>query len=97
EVEVGLQSIEPDAMALMDRKNNLRAFERGVRAMLAEGIRVKVDLIVGLPGDTVASVRRGLHYLRDRGLGGDVQVFNLAVLPGTAFRQESAELGLVYQ
>ena len=35
EVEVGLQSIEPDAMTLMDRKNNLRAFERGVRAMLA--------------------------------------------------------------
>jgi hypothetical protein len=97
EVEVGLQSIEPDAMTLMDRKNNLRAFERGVRAMLAEGIRVKVDLIVGLPGDTVASVRRGLHYLHDRGLGRDLQVFNLAVLPGTAFRQDAATLGLVYQ
>jgi radical SAM superfamily enzyme YgiQ (UPF0313 family) len=97
EAEVGLQSIEPDAMALMDRKNNLRAFERGVRAMLAEGVRVKVDLIVGLPGDTVASVRRGLHYLHDRGLGRDLQVFNLAVLPGTAFRQDAAALGLVYQ
>src|SRR5262245_43766489 len=97
EVEVGLQSIEPDAMTLMDRKNNLRAFERGVRAMMDEGIRVKVDLIVGLPGDTVASVRKGLHYLHDNGLGSDLQVFNLAVLPGTAFRQEAAQLGLVYQ
>jgi hypothetical protein len=84
-------------MALMDRKNNLRAFERGVRAMLAEGVRVKADLIVGLPGDTVESVRRGLHYLHDNGLSGDVQVFNLAVLPGTAFRQDAASLGLVYQ
>jgi hypothetical protein len=81
----------------MDRKNNLRAFERGVRAMMAEGIRVKVDLIIGLPGDSVASVRRGLRYLHDNGLGSDLQVFNLAVLPGTAFRQEAAELGLVYQ
>jgi radical SAM superfamily enzyme YgiQ (UPF0313 family) len=97
EVEVGLQSVEPDAMRLMDRKNNLRAFERGVRAMLREGIRVKADLIVGLPGDTVASVRQGLHYLREGGLCSDVQVFNLAVLPGTAFRQSAAELGLVYQ
>src|SRR5205823_2511637 len=35
--------------------------------------------------------------LHDNGLGDDVQVFNLAVLPGTAFRQEAAELGLVYQ
>jgi radical SAM superfamily enzyme YgiQ (UPF0313 family) len=97
EVEVGLQSIEPDAMTRMDRKNNLRAFERGVRAMLGQGIRVKVDLIIGLPGDTAASVRRGLHYLHDNGLCSDLQVFNLAVLPGTAFRQEAAELGLVYQ
>ncbi len=97
EVEVGLQSIGPDAMTRMDRKNNLRAFERGVRAMLGQGIRVKVDLIVGLPGDTAASVRRGLHYLRDGGLVSDLQVFNLAVLPGTAFREEAGRLGLVYQ
>jgi radical SAM superfamily enzyme YgiQ (UPF0313 family) len=97
EVEVGLQSIEPDAMALMDRKNNLRAFERGVRAMMREGIRVKVDLIIGLPGDDVPSVRRGLHYLRDNGLRSDLQVFNLAVLPGTPFREEAEGLGLVHQ
>jgi radical SAM superfamily enzyme YgiQ (UPF0313 family) len=97
EVEVGLQSVEPDAMTLMDRKNNLRAFERGVRAMMGQGIRVKVDLIVGLPGDTVASVRKGLHYLHDNGLCSDLQVFNLAVLPGTAFREQAAELHLVHQ
>ena len=97
EVEVGLQSIDPEAMSRMDRKNNLRAFERGVNAMLREGIRVKVDLIVGLPGDTVESIRKGLHYLLDGGLYSDVQVFNLAVLPGTAFREEAAALGLVFQ
>jgi radical SAM superfamily enzyme YgiQ (UPF0313 family) len=97
EVEVGLQSIDPDAMDLMDRKNNLRAFERGVRAMRAEGISVKVDLIVGLPGDTVESVRQGMHYLRDGALFDGVQVFNLAVLPGTAFREEAATLGLQHQ
>lgn len=96
EVEVGLQSIDPLAMNLMDRTNNLRAFERGCRAMLQQGIRVKVDLIIGLPGDTVSSVRRGMDYLRRSGLYSSVQVFNLAVLPGTAFRQEAAELGLAY-
>jgi radical SAM superfamily enzyme YgiQ (UPF0313 family) len=97
EVEVGLQSIDPDAMQLMDRKNNLKAFERGVRAMLNEGISVKVDLIVGLPGDTVHSVRRGLHYLHEQKLYHDVQVFNLSILPGTDFRKEASELGLKFQ
>jgi radical SAM superfamily enzyme YgiQ (UPF0313 family) len=97
EVEVGLQSIERDAMDLMARKNNLKAFEKGVRALMSAGIKVTVDLIVGLPGDTEESVRRGLRYLRDGGLYSRAQVFNLAVLPGTAFRHEAAELGLVYQ
>jgi hypothetical protein len=97
EVEVGLQSTDPHAQELMDRKNNLRAVERGIQAMLDVGIKVKVDLIIGLPGDTVESVRRGMHYLCDGGLYTDVQVFNLAILPGTAFRHEAEQLGLVYQ
>ncbi len=81
----------------MDRHNNLRSFERGARAMLDLGIKVKVDLIIGLPGDTVDSVRRGLDYIHRTGLYSQVQVFNLAVLPGTSFRQEAEQLGLVYQ
>lgn len=97
EVEIGLQSIDPLTMELMDRKNNMKAFERGVQAMLDVGINVKVDLIIGLPGDTPDSVRRGMHYLRDTGLYSSVQVFNLAILPGTAFRQEAQMHGLQYQ
>ena len=97
EVEIGLQSIDPLAMELMDRKNNLRAFERGARAMLDLGIKVKVDLIIGLPGDTCDSVRRGLDYIHASGLYSEVQVFNLAILPGTSFRQEAAMLGLEFQ
>ena len=97
EVEIGLQSIDPQAMELMDRKNNLRAFERGARAMLDLGIKVKVDLIIGLPGDTVDSVRRGLDYIHASGLYSEVQVFNLAILPGTAFRQEARCSGLEFQ
>ncbi len=97
EVEIGLQSIDPAAQTLMDRKNNLKAFERGVECMLDAGLNVKVDLIIGLPGDTVASVRRGFEYLAQSELFTTVQVFNLAILPGTAFRQEASMLGLEFQ
>jgi hypothetical protein len=92
-----LQSIDPQAQTLMDRRNNMRAFERGVGAMLDAGIRVKIDLIVGLPGDTPESVRRGMQWVHASGLYSDVQVFNLAILPGTAFREEAAALGLRFQ
>lgn len=97
EVEIGLQSIDPLAMDLMDRKNNMKAFERGVRALLDVGIRVKVDLIIGLPGDTAESVRRGLDYLHANRFFSEIQVFNLAILPGTAFRYEAPQLGLEFQ
>lgn len=97
QVEIGLQSIDPAAQELMDRRNNLKAFERGVRAMRDEGIEVKVDLIIGLPGDTRDSIRRSFSYLHESGLYDEVQVFNLSVLPGTAFRHEAAELGLEFQ
>jgi hypothetical protein len=97
EVEIGLQSTDPKAQELMSRKVHLPAFERGVRAMLDAGIRVRTDLILGLPGDTAESIRRGIDYLVSTRLFTDVQVFNLSVLPGTAFRQESQRLGLSFQ
>lgn len=97
QVEIGLQSIDPAAQELMDRKNNLKSFERGVRALREQGISVKVDLIIGLPGDTRDSILRSLHYLKDTDLYDEVQVFNLSVLPGTAFRHEARELGLEFQ
>ena len=65
--------------------------------MLDEGIRVRVDLILGLPGDTVDSVRRGLEYLDRVRPFTELQVFNLSILPGTAFRQTAVDLGLEYQ
>lgn len=97
EVEIGLQSVDRQAQALMDRRNNMKAFEKGIRALLDAGIKVKVDLIIGLPGDTEETIRSGMDYLVETGLYSSVQVFNLAILPGTAFRQEAKELGLQHQ
>jgi radical SAM superfamily enzyme YgiQ (UPF0313 family) len=97
EVEIGLQSVEPRAWELMGRPTNLAAFERGVHALLDEGIKVQVDLILGLPGDTVDSIRRGIDFLNRTRAYSEVQVFNLSILPGTAFRHEADSLGLTYQ
>lgn len=97
EVEVGLQSLDRRAQRLMGRTVNLKAFERGAKAMLDEGLTVRVDLILGLPGDTPDSLRRSIDYLHRSKLYSEVQVFNLSVLPGTAFRHEASRLGLEFQ
>jgi radical SAM superfamily enzyme YgiQ (UPF0313 family) len=97
ELEIGLQSIAPEAQRLMDRRVDLPAMERGLGALRDEGIGVRIDLMLGLPGDTVDSIRRGIDYVHSSRLYSAVQVFNLSVLPGTAFRNEAAALGLEYQ
>ena len=42
-------------------------------------------------------MRHSIDYLHRSKLYSDVHVFNLSVLPGTAFRQEAAQLGLEFQ
>ena len=97
EIEVGLQSVEPRAWELMGQPTNLARFRRGVRALLDEGVKVCVDLMLGLPGETVDSARRAVDFLLEGHLYSTVQVFNLSILPGTAFRRQAKTLGLRYQ
>lgn len=96
EVEVGLQSIHADTIQRIGRTQNLERFLQGCRAMIARGIAAKVDLIVGLPGDTLEKFKQSARRVKREGLAEDLQVFCLSVLPGTYFRAHAAELGLRY-
>ncbi len=97
EVEVGLQSLDPEVEVLMGRHTHREAFEAGLRALLDVGIAVRLDLILGLPGQTADSFRRTLDYVLQSKLFTSVQVFYLSILPGTEFRQHAERLGLRYQ
>ncbi len=97
EVEIGLQTVDPLAQRLSNRRTDLHKFAEGAKALADAGIRRRVDLIIGLPGDTVDSVRRSIEFLANNKLYDEVQVFNLLVLPGTAFRRHAKLLGLDYQ
>jgi radical SAM superfamily enzyme YgiQ (UPF0313 family) len=97
ELEIGLQSVEPRAHRLMGRPVNLEAWQRGVRCLMAEEIRVRLDLIIGLPGDTADSIRRGIDFLAQFRPAAEIQIFNLSILPGTEFRRDAVALRLKYQ
>ncbi|MBI3725343.1 radical SAM protein, partial [bacterium] len=92
-VECGLQSANPKALAAVNRVADFARFERGVSLMGARGIVVKTDLIIGLPEDDEASVRRSIEWVRERKLDASIQVFHLMVLPGTELREKADELG----
>ncbi len=92
-VQIGLQSADPAVLALVDRTLDPDLFARKTRLLDEEGVVYGLDLIYGLPGDTLAGFRRSLDYAL--GLGPNhLDVFRLAVLPGTALRDRAAGLGL---
>lgn len=95
--EVGLQSTNPVALGKMNRPTDLKAFLKGVKAIQNAGIVPTVDLIFGLPGDTLEGFKNTLDFVYDNALYDHLQVFPLLVLPGTPFRKKSRELGLCYE
>lgn len=95
--EVGLQSTNPQALEIMNRPTRLDRFTSGIKALQKFGIHATIDLIFGLPGDTIDGFRQTVQFILDNGFEEHVQVFPLLVLPGTDFRKNSKELGLSYE
>jgi hypothetical protein len=94
--EIGLQSTNPTALSLMRRRTDLRRFVDGVTRLRKRGISTRIDLIAGLPGDDLGSFKRSVDFVVENGLHEDIQVFPLALLPGTEFRLRHRELGIEF-
>lgn len=95
-LEVGLQSVNPVALSLMRRRTDLGRFLNGVGHLKKAGIKLGIDLILGLPGDDLPGFRTSVDFVKQHRLDEDIQVFPLSLLPGTAFRRNQDQYGLVY-
>jgi hypothetical protein len=93
-LEIGLQSTNPVALGHTGRRWDRARFLAGVGHLQARDIACSIDLIVGLPGDTLADIRNSIEFIVAHGLTDHLQVFPLAVLPGTRFREAHHRLGL---
>jgi acetyl-CoA carboxylase biotin carboxylase subunit len=61
-----------------------------------EDLSFGLDLIYGLPGDSLAGYRKSLDFALSL-YPNNLDLFRLSVLPGTALRDRAEELGLKYQ
>lgn len=96
QVEVGLQTINPRALARIGRRFHRRRFVDGIRALRGEGIRVMVDIMVGLPEDTLDDVKRCIDFVVDCDLFDELSVYTLSLLPGTELRRQATELQITW-
>jgi hypothetical protein len=94
-VEVGLQSTDETALATVERRLRTRAFTEGVRLLNAYAIPFELQLIYGLPGDTVAAFRHSLNFAVSLHPP-ELAVFTLMVLPGTELWRKAAALKLEF-
>lgn len=93
-VEVGLQSTNPRALRAVRRSWNREAFVRGAGFLRGQGIEVRTGIILGLPGDTPEGFEATVEFVRAEGLAGGLEVHPLAVLPGTALREQASARGI---
>lgn len=88
---VGLQSTNPDALAMMHRHVDLAAFRSRIEQIAPVHTPV-VELILGLPGDTLAGFLETMRFVLD--LPVDVEVYPLRLDPGSMFMRDREALGI---
>ncbi len=96
QVEVGLQSINERALKLVNRSFIPDRFLKGIRLLQDFGIKIALDLIVGLPGDSIDDVIRSIDFALENELFDELNLYPLSILPGTEIRRKSRALGISY-
>lgn len=89
-LQMGLQSARPDILTTLNRRLNPEKFRKKCRLLSERGIPFGVDLIYGLPGDTLEGFRESLDYALDLDPAA-LDIFPLAILPGTVLGMQAAE------
>lgn len=91
-VGVGLQTANEAVLTRIDRKFKRQHFAKVITDLANVSKVVTVEVIVGLPGDSIQGFRETLHLLRD--LPCAVRVYHCLVLPDAFMKQQGALDGL---
>jgi hypothetical protein len=94
DIEVGVQSTVIDVLRAIRRPANLPQIERGIRLLTDAGVHVTLDLMYGLPKQTLEDVLQSIEWARGLGPNISIQCMQTLLLPGTDLRQQADEYGI---
>jgi hypothetical protein len=95
-VEAGLQTTGLAARAAVGRGGTVAAALEGIDFLCrCAGVLTHVDLLAGLPGQTLTDVERDVALLLELGPA-EIQLEILKVLPGTPLREQAQRQGLCW-
>ncbi|MDD2897679.1 MAG: radical SAM protein [Desulfuromonadaceae bacterium] len=94
-LQIGLQSADKGVLKMVGRSFNMADFTTKVGLLNESGAVFGFDLIYGLPGDSLDVFCRSLNYALSL-YPNHLDIFPLAVLPGTKLALQGKQLGLCW-
>jgi hypothetical protein len=94
DVEIGVQSTDPNVLRTIRRPANIAQVERGIRLLTGAGVKVTLDLMYGLPEQTLDDVFRSVEWARSLGPNITIQCMQTLLLPGTDLREQAEQYGM---
>lgn len=95
QLEVGIQTLNEDVAARIQRKMKMDKLRENIAFLASTDAHMHLDLIIGLPGESLASFGQGLNQLCAL-TDSEIQIGILKNLPGTSLSRHDAEWGMVY-
>lgn len=96
---IGVQTINLNVLRKSRRAIKIEKFERTFYLIQKYNIYSKIDLIIGMPGEDIASIERTLEYMLDKLSGSQSHLLCCHVmrgLPGTELLKIAEEHGMVF-
>ncbi|WP_304225680.1 B12-binding domain-containing radical SAM protein [Gracilinema caldarium] len=95
-LQIGLQTADPEVSARVGRPLDRSKFKQKIDLLNQEGVVFGLDLMYGLPGDTLKGFMDSLDFAIEL-YPNHLDIFRLAVLPGTVLADQAAEYLMVYE
>jgi oxygen-independent coproporphyrinogen-3 oxidase len=64
-ISIGCQTFDPDVLALCNRYNTVSQVKRIIQTVQDAGLAINLDMMTGLPGQTMTSVRNDIDMLEE--------------------------------
>jgi len=93
EIEIGVQSRNPDILRIIKRPADLERVDKGIRHLMNAGIYLTIDLMIGLPSQTLSDIEAMLDWASGFKRS-YIQCLGTLLLPGTSMRREAARFGI---
>ncbi len=95
-LQIGLQSSDENVLRLVNRPFNRKVFVRNIGLLNEEGVIFGLDVIYGLPGDSLRGFKESVNFAISL-YPNNLEIFCLSVLPGTDLYDRAASLHLEYE